>query len=529
VRIRSYEQLDFSLAWRRVLDWAKGGNIDVPDRLPFEVLSRLYGEEGQRPERDHHLAPVTLVMSSKKSGTSRPFSRINPLDLTLYQALVDGLAPDVEAALASRTKVFAYRQTLDRDTHAFSGTPSRAAFEAGVQGIFASPFSPNRYAIKADIAGYFLHVSIDELEHRLYAVSSQVDIVRDLLDLLRAWQTLGIRGLPQGVRPSAPLGNLYLAPVDELLIGLRVPFVRWMDDWVIGARGFHAARETQDHVERCLYNIGLTLAADKTTIVRAARAREESETAKDRLARLKRARRDAAMNDLLATAELGMDYPPDEADLPDPGELDQEATVAAYEELLHRLESPDLSPGFRPMVTEILRDLGSVELPHALDRLPRLLERAPDLTSAATRYLAEVARATPEEVRDIFSELLAAERFTREYEKLALCQGVLVLRLREAPELAGPMARWALEDAHALVRARAVLAWGAQSAADDFEVADRFWAGASPPWRPYALVAIQSKSVAPRNQRFDRWSGEGRFLGRLGEALKSSPISWRKL
>jgi len=528
VLIRSYEELDFPLAWGRVLNWAQGGTIDLPDRLPFEVLARLYGNDGPRPPRQHHLSPVTLVMSSKKSGTSRPFTRLNPIDLTLYQALIDRLAPDIDRALPGRDVVMAYRQTLEPDqVHAFNGTPSRAAYEDRIQEMF-SAFDGMRYAITADITGFFLHIGIDELEHRLYAASTQIDAVRDVLDLLKGWQTLGIRGLPQGIRPSSPLANLFLTPIDELLASLGIPYVRWMDDWVIGASGFHAAREIQDEVERSLYGIGLTLASDKTRIVRAGTAVQESESAKHRLSLIKRARQET-IKDLVTAAQADLDYPADDVDLPDPGEIDRDASVITYAELLGHLDDDDLPNGFRPMVTEILRDLGSLRHAYALQQIPRLLERAPDLTGEATKYLARVSKGSAADVKQVFATLLAADRFAREYEKLAMCQGMLALRVRTAMDLAPSLGRWALEDKHELVRARALLAWGAQSPKDEFDVVDAFWAKADAPWRPYALVAIQSKTKAARNDRYDRWSGEGRFLGQLATALRKSTLGWRKL
>jgi hypothetical protein len=117
-----------------VLTWARGGTIDLPDRLPFEAMHRLY-DHGPRPEVHHHLGPVTVVMSSKKSGTSRPFARLDAVDLTLYQALVDKLAPEIEAALPARDRVFAYRQTVGAEDHAFHGTPSRGDYETRIQAM----------------------------------------------------------------------------------------------------------------------------------------------------------------------------------------------------------------------------------------------------------------------------------------------------------------------------------------------------------------------------------------------------------
>lgn len=526
MRIRSLADLDLSLAWKRVLTWAQGGTVDIPDRLPFEVLARILGDGGPPLRSPHHLSPVALVVSSKKSGTSRVFARLSPADLTLYQALLDRLAPDIEKALPPRTVVAAYRQDTTGSEHAFQGTPSRAAFANRVQEIFTQP--DHRYALTADVAGYFLQVDATELERTLYQVSSQTDVIRDLAELLAGWQGLGLRGLPQGIRPSSPLGNLYLRPVDRLLAELAVPYVRWMDDFVIATSSFHRAREVQDELERLLYGIGMNLAPDKTRITRSELATADSESAKRRLARIKRARIQS-VSEIVANAAKNPEYPSDDEELPDPGELELEAIVEAYDELLSHLDDDQLPATVRPMAVEIFRDLGSLGHVHELHRIPRLLERAPDLTTAAVRYLVTAAKTEPREAKAVFLKLLQADRFLREAEKLSLCHGVLGLAVRRAPELAEPLGALALKDEHELIRARALLAWGAQSLPDDFSVVDRFWTTAGMPWRPYALVAIQSKAKPPRNKRYDAWGGSGRFLGALATSLKGSTLGWRKV
>lgn len=105
VQLRSLDMLDLPLAWRRLLFRVRRF-IDVPDRLPFEILDRLT-EHRLSLRADHHLRPVHTVMATKGSGTVRPFARLSPLDLLLYQALVDALAPDIEAALGRHDRVFA--------------------------------------------------------------------------------------------------------------------------------------------------------------------------------------------------------------------------------------------------------------------------------------------------------------------------------------------------------------------------------------------------------------------------------------
>lgn len=528
MRLRSYDDLDFPLAWKRILRWVQRGELDVPDRLPFEVLERLYGGRGPRPVREPHLQPVTLVFSPKKSPTARPLVRLSPRDLLLYQALVDRLAPDIEAALPPRDVVFAYRQTLGREHDAFAGSPSRDQYADQVQQLLLSEFEVG-YALTGDIAGYFLHIDVDELERLLLSVSAQDDVVRDLAGLLRDWERLGIRGLPQGVRPSSPLGNLYLAPLDQMLLDQGVHYVRWMDDWIIATRGFHEARRVQDEMERHLYRVGLTLAADKTHIVRWDTAAHESKGAKKHLKEMKVAQREAAEEWI--EAQVGLTgYPAGEAEIPDPAALDREVVVGQFDELLAEgTSSESVSKDVHSMGVAVFRDMQGLGEARELSKLPQLLMRVPSLTRPALDYLAVVAKDEMNQATKVFAALLDTRRFMLDVEKLNLCSAILKLPERKATDLSSALGRWALNDPHDLVRARALLAWGAQSPASDFEIADEFWSRATAPWQPYALIAIQNKTKRLRDSRYGRWSGEGRFTGELARTIEEGPFGWRKL
>jgi hypothetical protein len=240
-----------------------------------------------------------------------------------------------------------------------------------------------------------------------------------------------------------------------------------MDDLVVGTGSFHEARRVQDEIERLLYRRGLTLAADKTRILRWDIAIEESEDAKEQLARLKQSRRESAEG-LAAEALTWADYPPDEPEPIDPAEIDREATVDEYDELLDALDEIDLPRKFQSRARAVLRDLTALKEPHRLDRIPHLLMRAPDLTRDAAGYVAEVARLVPDEANAVFSELLATERFMRDIERLELCRALLALPHGSATMLSPSLGRWALDAEHSLVRARALLALGRTKSSQRF-------------------------------------------------------------
>jgi hypothetical protein len=528
--VRSFESLDFPLAWRRVLQWARSGSTDSVDRLPFEIQDRL---EHDAPgiTADHHVAAVTITMASKKSGTFRPFARFEPIDLMLYQALVDKLAPTIEATLGSREHVMAYRQTLEPADNPFAGGQSFLDYAGRVDAMIdaQSPqpraFSPfggtasqtHGYVLSTDLSGYFMHIDVDELERSLLAAGSTTDVVRDLADLLRHWQLSGIRGLPQGVRASSPLGNFYLAPLDALLTEMSVDWVRWMDDITLSVERYADARRILDAVEKLLYHRGLTLNSEKTSIRRADPA--ASPLAPDALVR----RKEATLGEIAALIEAGY-LDADEA--PEPAAIDEELALEELNLLLDAATAPSLPQKYQSRLTSALRDLEALEVAHRVDEMSQVLTRAPDMTYVVLRYVAAVAAAAVEAAVNVFLDVLSGEHYLREYEKLAACKAALGMPASSA--LAEPFAALAISDSSHFVRARALLAWGPHSADDDFEVADAFWPTTSSTWKAYPLVAIQRKESAGRDARYGRWGGEGRYLGNLVAELRVSPIRWTK-
>jgi len=307
-----------------------------------------------------------------------------------------------------------------------------------------------------------------------------------------------------------------------------VRYVRWMDDWIIVSAGFHAARRIQDEMERRLFELGLTLAADKTRIMGWMTAANESKDARQRLTELKTAQREEAATWIEEQVAL-TGYPAGPDEMPDPEELDRKVVVEKFDELLSSAEAEHVPKDTHSMGIAVFRDMQALNESRPLAQLPGLLMRVPSLTRSALDYVAAVGKQDMAEATMVYQELLDTHRFMSDVEKLTVCASILKLPERKARALAGSLGAWALSDPSDLVRARALLAWGAQSPAGQFDVADDFWTHAAAPWQPYALIAIQKKSLHSRDARYRRWSGEGRFTGELVEEIKQRPFAWRKL
>lgn len=519
MQLRSLSDLDTTLAWRHVL-FRMRRFIDVPDRLPFEVVERVTGGS-PRLTQDHHLRPIHLVMATKGSGTVRPFVRITPTDLLLYQALVDSLAGDIEGALGPRDKVFAYRQALAEADDPFADTPTWRDFMASIRAYLAE--NTRSYVLTTDVSSYFVYVDIDELEKRLLAVSTNTGAVRDLGDLLRGWQQLGVRGLPQGVAPSSALGNFYLAKLDSALEAWGADHRRYMDDVWVFATSYSEARRLQDRIERLLFEDRLGIGGEKLKIRRAETAMRDSETAEQRL----ELRRVELREEVLAA----MDDPyVDEADVElDEQEIDEVAVHDEYDELLGELRSDRYPPNVRARLIAVYRELERGRDPYGLEEIPIVLTRMPHLTETAMRYLARAREEDAGDARAALLEVMGTERFHRDQEWLHMCRAALRLPHRPSVAVAERLAEVATTHPHPLVRARALLAWGSQSESDDFGIVDNFWPDADAEWRPYVLLAIQAKRPGRRDERYDSWSGEARFLRLLADEIRRQEFPWRSL
>jgi len=459
-------------------------------------------------------------MASKGDGTARPFVRINPADLCLYQALVDLMAPAIEGALRPAEEVCGYRLTLTDNPSPFHESPTWADFIKSVRDVLEG--GEYDYAASLDVASFFVYVQVDELERQLFEAGAPPRAVRDLGSLLRAWEALGVQGLPQGVFPSSALGSFYLSGLDERLAADGRVFRRYVDDIWVFATSFSDGRRALDLVEKYLFRYRLSLGGRKTNVLRRATALSETETSKEVIER----RKQSVREDLEAMAE---DAYIDAEFLPDPEDVDVVAVSAEYAELAPQVLAGNYPDAARSHLLEIYRELQALGEPLAVADVPDILLRFPDLSSAAMRYVAATAQADTEGAVAAFLTVLRDDRFHREQELLGIFRAALRLPIGCSTELAAVCKRHAGGSVSELVEARALLAWGAHNEADDFGAADEFWSRTTARWRPYALMAIQGKEPGERDERYDRWSGEARFLRSLADAVKEQPFQWKTL
>lgn len=128
------------------------------------------------------------------------------------------------------------------------------------------------HVVDADLAGYFDSIPQDRLLTRVSERISDGSLLavlkswleQDVMEDLKCWKP--ISGTPQGAVISPILANIYLHPLDRLMVSLGYRMVRYADDFVILCKSAVEAEQALQHVRTWVEENGLTLHPEKTHI-----------------------------------------------------------------------------------------------------------------------------------------------------------------------------------------------------------------------------------------------------------------------
>lgn len=244
----------------------------IRDSLPFALhpsdLLPPRGPWNPEHERVHeHLARITwsgieaatLLPSRsdffrvpKSAFTTRPAALLALPDRLALEGLVTGLDGRLEERLPEG--VHWPRRRLQGANH-----------QASTQNVlqWSAP-----YIVKADINSYYESVGHAQLAVFLSRDAGlAVSVSRAIEAMLGAIMGADV-GLPQGPPASDILASAYLLPLDLRLESEGTPFVRYADDFFFPARSMREGRALLLRLEELLRDIGLSLNAGKTLIMR---------------------------------------------------------------------------------------------------------------------------------------------------------------------------------------------------------------------------------------------------------------------
>lgn len=130
------------------------------------------------------------------------------------------------------------------------------------------------WVVDADIKGYFDNIPHEKLMERVkekIADSRVLALVekflkQGIMESGKGW-TPTSKGTPQGAVMSPLLANIYLDPLDHLMIRQGKEMVRYADDFVILCESREEAEATLEIVRQWMKEAGLSLHPEKTRIV----------------------------------------------------------------------------------------------------------------------------------------------------------------------------------------------------------------------------------------------------------------------
>jgi RNA-directed DNA polymerase len=162
--------------------------------------------------------------------------------------------------------------------HSYGFRPNRGAKDA-LRRVVQQLDEGQCWVVDADIKGYFDNIPQDQLMQALREHISDGKVLelvehmlkKGVMERAKGWQPTE-KGTPQGAVISPLLANIYLNPLDHLMVQQGREMIRYADDFVILCSSRKEAEEALEQVRIWMATAGLTLHPTKTRIVNAAEA-----------------------------------------------------------------------------------------------------------------------------------------------------------------------------------------------------------------------------------------------------------------
>lgn len=253
-----YASSTLQAAWRLVRANKGAAGIDRISIERFEDHSEKYLQELHESLKDGTYRPeaVKRVYIPKGDGRQRPLGIPTVKDRIVQAAVKIVIEPIFEHEFLPMSYGF---------------RPGRGCKDAlrEVDGHIKAGYT---CVVDADLKSYFDTIPHDllmeQVEQRI-SDGELLDVIRlflkqEVMDGMEGWTPTG--GTPQGAVLSPLLANIYLHPLDKLVVDAGMKMVRYADDFVILCENKTQAEEALRLVREWSDDKGLTLHPDKTHI-----------------------------------------------------------------------------------------------------------------------------------------------------------------------------------------------------------------------------------------------------------------------
>lgn len=257
---------------------ASHGDTDI---FPFPIENHLFFDKPDQTfsvlqHIDKNFAEALTempVLTSKELAAVgysgfRQGTQIDPVWNAYLLALVASIGEDIEKRRVSSDIVFSYRHKIDPASGTlFDKSIGWHKFQTAAKaGAEKYPF-----ILRCDISDFYPRIYHHRLENALLRATQRGEVVKRIMELVKAISAGPSYGLPVGGPAARLLSELLLNSVDRLLIAEGVRFIRFVDDYIIFADTKELAHSALIRLsELLLTNEGLSLQKTKTRILTAA-------------------------------------------------------------------------------------------------------------------------------------------------------------------------------------------------------------------------------------------------------------------
>ncbi|MEE1837449.1 RNA-directed DNA polymerase [Streptomyces sp. SP17KL33] len=203
-----------------------------------------------------------IVDYPKSDISVRPIARFSARDRIIYDALVFGIAGDVDRQI--HRSVHSYRWHHSEGVPIFWFGPWKRMRRLALKTLRADS---NLRMASVDVSAFYEHIDVDILADDLACMTGSAEITLSLQGFLKRFQNVNHAwGLPQGPDSSGILANLYLSPIDGFLDRNKLRFLRYSDDMMIFHRDWTVLRDVVVEVNSLLRSRRLAISSHKTRI-----------------------------------------------------------------------------------------------------------------------------------------------------------------------------------------------------------------------------------------------------------------------
>ena len=245
-------------AWQQVAKKKGAGGVDGMSIARFAANQEVYLTELHEALKNGTYQPqaVKRVYIPKSDGKQRPLGIPAVKDRVVQMALKMVIEPILE------------REFVD---HSYGFRPQRGCKDA-LRSVDEALKAGYTWVVDADLQSYFDTIPHDKLMMRVETKISDGRVLelikrflkQNIMEDMQEWTPTG--GTPQGAVISPLLADIYLHPLDKLMLEAGLRMVRYADDFVILCRSKAEALQALNLVREWVTTNGLTLHPDKTHV-----------------------------------------------------------------------------------------------------------------------------------------------------------------------------------------------------------------------------------------------------------------------